>query len=310
MQSHGIASRTELLASGVTSNEIQRRVRRGHWRRVRTGIYAIGPVAPEQSSPGAVGPLTWRQRFAAELCWGGEHAVLSHRSAAYVYGFDGFLTLDSGAPDVTVPGNSACRGDRVHRTSHALDRVIVSDLAVVSPEVCLVQLGQVASAHAVEAALESALRHGITTVERVTAVAFGDDGRLEGGKVLRSILQRRPAGATPTANALETAVLQVMRGLGCRDIERRAMLSNHEYAFLVPRRRLAVVCANEPVAANRDVTDAGWTILHFGLGDLAAGPRAMADTVRAAIIRSQRLTARVRAFEARQVALEPADRAA
>jgi hypothetical protein len=303
MQSHGIASRSELLASGVSSNEIQRRVRRGEWQRVRIGIYAIGPVTDERSPVGPA-PLTWHQRFAAELCWGGEQALISHRSAAYIYGFDGFLTLGGFSPDITVPGSSACRGDNVHRTSHELPRVIVSDVRVVTPEVCLVQLGQVASSYAVEAALESALRHGITTLERVTAVAFGADGRLEGGKKLRGVLRRRPLGATPTANVLETSVLQVMRGLGCRDIERHVALGDHEYSFVVRRRRLAVVCTASatPVASPvRDLDDAGWMVVEFGLSDLAAGTRAMAETVRSAIVRSQRMTARVRAFDARPI---------
>ncbi len=316
MQSHGIASRSELLASGVSSNEIQRRVRRGEWRRVRTGIYAVGPAADARSRTTNVcdpGPLTWRQRFAAELCWGGEHAVLSHRSAAYVYGFDGFLTLEQSSPDITVPGSSACRGAHVHRTSHDLPRVTVSELPIVAPEVCLAQLGQVAPAFAVEAALESALRHGITTVERVTELAFGADGRIEGGKVLRAVLQHRPAGAAPTANALETAVLQVLRGLGCRDIERRGSLGADDYSFVVRRRRLAVVCTTVPTPVAtplRDGHDPGWTVLEFGLHDLAAGSRAMAETVRAAIVRSQRMTARMRAFDTRPIVQDTRDRAA
>lgn len=269
-------------------------MRRGEWQRIRTGIYALSPIDPGDPNAAAV---AWRRRFAAEVCWGGNEAALSHRAAAFVYGLDGFLTPPPGRPEVSVPGRSACRGAHVHRSNHLLPRVVVSDLPVVSPEICLLQLGQVCAPFGVEAALESALRHGITTVARVSEVAHGPLGRIEGGKVLRGILRQRPIDADPTTNPLETSVLQVMRGLGCRDIERHVSLGAEPYSFVVRRRRLAVVCSPTNVggqATIHDLGDTGWTVVEFGLRDLAAGSRSMAETVRNAIVRSQRLSARVR----------------
>ncbi len=310
MQNHGITSRSDLLRTGVSSNEIQRRVRSGEWQRIRTGIYALERVDPADPNAASV---AWRRRFAAEVCWGGDEAAISHRAAAFLYGFDGFLTPPVARPEVTVPGRSACRGTHVHRSNHVLPRLVVSDLPVVTPEVCLLQLGQVCSPFGVEAALESALRHGITTLARVIEVAHGTLGRIEGGRILRAILRQRPIDAVPTANSLETSVLQVMRGLGCREIERHVTLGVEDYSFVVRRRHLCVVCSPTDVVAGatiRDFGETGWTVVEFGLRDLAAGPRAMAETVRTAILRSQRLSARVRRQNAGPTAGDVARRAA
>lgn len=281
-------SRTELLANGVTSNEVQRHVRGGRWRRLRVGIYATRQLELSKA---------WLQDFAGELCWGGEGTAISHRGAAYLYGFDGFAGECPVRPDITVPASSACRGPNVHRSTITVPTVSLFDLVVVSPEVCLAQLGHVASEDEVELAIESALRHGITTVARLQETAFGSLARIEGARVLRLVLRRRPPDAPATASAVETTVLQILRGLGCRKPERRAAIGSEQFSFVVRPRRLAVSCTNERIASpmslrRQGLTDTGWTIVDISMVELMTDRKAAVEKLKAGIARTQRGPAR------------------
>ncbi len=288
MQTHDVTSRTALLAAGVTSNEIQRRVRAGQWTRLRTGIYAT--CREDAREP-------WLLTFAGEICWGGSRAALSHRAAAFLYGLDGFLVPSS--PDIVVPAASACRGDHVHRTQFELPTVMLFELPVVTPEVCLTQLGHVVSEHAVEAALESALRHGITTVERLQAFIDSPLGRIDGGKAMRALLRRRPPTLPPTSSHLETSVVQIMRGFGFRGLERHVGLGPVTVSLASRKQRLAVSCAPGsrsllPDDVHERLLDQGWTVVRITQAEFAANERAVVETIRAAIVASKQQTARQR----------------
>jgi hypothetical protein len=57
---HGLASRAQLLAHGMSPDQIDRRVRLGVWTRVRSGVYRLGPVAE-----------SYLQRLSAAVLWFG-----------------------------------------------------------------------------------------------------------------------------------------------------------------------------------------------------------------------------------------------
>jgi Transcriptional regulator, AbiEi antitoxin len=100
----GVLTTSELVACGLTHKAIRSRSHSGQLHRLHTGVWAVGH--PELSFEG-------RMLAALKAC--GSTAVLSHRSAA---GLWGFLDLDERDPEVTVLG----RGTRVrpaivvHRT--------------------------------------------------------------------------------------------------------------------------------------------------------------------------------------------------
>ena len=288
MKRHGVMSRSDLLAAGVSSNEVQRRVRGRQWTRLRTGIYATTPNAVREP---------WLLTFSGELCWGGERAAMSHRAAAFLYGLDGFLT--PATPDIVVPASSACRGLHVHRTLFDLPTVTMFDLPVVTPEACLTQLGHVVSENAVEAALESALRHGLTTVARVRTFVNGPLGRIDGGKVLRSIVRRRPADLAPTATHMETSVVQILRSFGCRSVERHARVDGITLSLVARKRHVAVSCCpgSRLILRDRDralLLDAGWTLVEVTQAEFLVDEHAVAEAVRTAIVTAARQTARER----------------
>ena len=86
---HGVVSREQLLDAGVTRAQIALRVRTGRLVAIHRGVYLVGPIPAE---------LAYSQ---AALLACGPNAVLSHRSAAWVWGLTRYSPRAH--PWVTVP---------------------------------------------------------------------------------------------------------------------------------------------------------------------------------------------------------------
>ena len=93
---HGVIARRQLLSLGFNAREIEHRVARGRLHTVMRGVYAVGWPR-----------LTLKRRWMAGVLACGEEAVLSHRSAAALWGIG---TERSGEIDVSV-----CRRTRLRR---------------------------------------------------------------------------------------------------------------------------------------------------------------------------------------------------
>ncbi|MGE5407714.1 MAG: type IV toxin-antitoxin system AbiEi family antitoxin domain-containing protein, partial [Syntrophothermus sp.] len=103
---HGIVTVAQLRRAGLDKSAISRRVRSGRLHRVHRGVYAVGHR-----------PLSWKEFWMAAVLACGEAAVLSHRSAAALWGF---LRPVDGPVDVSVPsrnGRAKRAGIRIHRCS-------------------------------------------------------------------------------------------------------------------------------------------------------------------------------------------------
>jgi very-short-patch-repair endonuclease len=101
---HGVVSTAQLRAAGIGRNATSLRVRAGRLHRLHRGVYAVGHTR-----------LTFEARCVAAALALGERAVVSHRSAAAVWGM---LPAHQGPIDVTVPG----RGGREKRSSIRVHR--------------------------------------------------------------------------------------------------------------------------------------------------------------------------------------------
>jgi very-short-patch-repair endonuclease len=104
-RNHGVITFQELLAAGLSTGGVARRVNAGRLHRVHRGVYAVGH--PSLSPQG-------RWIAAVKAC--GDGAALSHRSAGELWGL---LEPASGPVHVTVPGRAGRRrrpGIRVHRS--------------------------------------------------------------------------------------------------------------------------------------------------------------------------------------------------
>jgi very-short-patch-repair endonuclease len=100
-EQHGIVTRAQLLDAGVGSKHVDHWIKTGRLIRLHQGVYALGHVPP---SPHA-------RTMAAVLACGPE-AVLSHRSAAKLYG----LIRYTGPIEITAPTKHQRRGVIVHRS--------------------------------------------------------------------------------------------------------------------------------------------------------------------------------------------------
>lgn len=107
---HGVVTAKQLAALGISRAAISERVKSGRLHRLHRGIYAVGHRSPNE----------WQRYMAAVLACG-RGAVLSHQSAAYLWGF---LKPEGGPVHVTSPSRSGKlqrAGIRLHR-SPSLER--------------------------------------------------------------------------------------------------------------------------------------------------------------------------------------------
>jgi Protein of unknown function (DUF559) len=103
---HGFVTAAQFRELGLSRNVVQRLVARAVWTREAPGLYRV-----------AGGPRTWHGRALGAVLAAGPGAVVSHRSAAHLWGLAGFEP--TGRIDLTVPRHSRPRkrpGVVVHET--------------------------------------------------------------------------------------------------------------------------------------------------------------------------------------------------
>jgi very-short-patch-repair endonuclease len=169
---HGVVSVDQLRAIGLDLDAISYRVRVGRLYRVHRGVYAVGH--PRLSNEG---------RWMAAVLACGPGAVLSHRSAAALWGM---LGTPPGFPEVTVPGHGGRRrreGIRLHRSSSLCpaDTTLRMAIPVTTPARTLADLRRCATADELRKARRRAQRRGYR---------LGGDAPTE-VDLMRSELERR-----------------------------------------------------------------------------------------------------------------------
>jgi Transcriptional regulator, AbiEi antitoxin/Protein of unknown function (DUF559) len=139
---HGVVSRSQAEALGISGNTVDRWRREGGLHRIHPGVYALGHEA-----------ITQRSRWMAAVLASGSGAVLSHRSAAASWRIWG---SGAGKVHVTVPRHTGSRGPiRRHFAALPVDEVTTRDgIPVTSAARSVLDL----AADKGEAAAESALR--------------------------------------------------------------------------------------------------------------------------------------------------------
>jgi predicted transcriptional regulator of viral defense system len=157
---HGVVHRRQLLALGVGAAGVGRRVRAGRLHPVHRGVYGVGPR-----------DLGREGRWLAAVLACGEGAVLSHGTAAALWGLRG---ARGPVIDVSVPtrgGRVAPAGVRLHRvrTLGRADTHRLGALPVTTPERTLEDLAAgLAPAEFARAVEEAAARGLLTRPPRTT----------------------------------------------------------------------------------------------------------------------------------------------
>jgi hypothetical protein len=185
-RSHGIVTRAELLAAGLTGREIDRRRERGYLITEFRGVYRVGHRAPSVEA---------RYMGAVKAC--GEGAGLSDPAAAFLYGL---IKGSAPPPYVTTPRKRRVKGI-VTKRSREIERTVHRGIPITTVARTLVDLAGVLPVRDLARAChEAGVKYGTTPgqVEKVlaqhpTAPGAGKLRRVLSGDVLvtQSGLERR-----------------------------------------------------------------------------------------------------------------------
>ena len=150
----GSFSRRQAHAAGISDRQLRRRVQSGFLEQI--GPHAFRLVGAEHGLLGEVHGLVYD---IGEPCW------ISGPTAAALHGFDGYALRRP--LHITVPRDRNVRrmGAVVHTTAYLLelDRETVDRIAVTSPTRTIIDLAGHEPAERLAAAVDSALRDGLTS---------------------------------------------------------------------------------------------------------------------------------------------------
>jgi hypothetical protein len=169
--SHGVVTRAQLLAAGLTETQIKRRLRSGELLQAYRGVYRVGHRAPSVEA-----------RYLAAVWACGENAVLSGRAAAHLLGL---LTTPPSMPEVTAPTERRIPGVRTHRNREPVEATVWRGIPVTTPARTLVDVSSVLAVDDLARAChEAGIRFG-TAPGEVEVIM----GVRRGAKNLRRVLR-------------------------------------------------------------------------------------------------------------------------
>jgi very-short-patch-repair endonuclease len=219
---HGVVSRAQLLNMGFAPDAIKHRVAKGRLHRVGWGVYAVG--RPE---------LTQFGRWMAALLSIGPEAVLSHTSAAALWGI---AKQRGNAIHVSVPSHlrrsSSC-GITVHRRKE-LSAMTHRGVPTTTPIDTLLDLATQTTDDALEQAINEADKLDLVDPEALRGAVDGE--RRPGAAAVRVVLDQY----TRTDSPLEREFLRIVRKAGLPKPQTRERVNGHRVDFFWPELNLVV----------------------------------------------------------------------
>ncbi|RCV58167.1 type IV toxin-antitoxin system AbiEi family antitoxin domain-containing protein [Marinitenerispora sediminis] len=168
---HGVLARHQALACGLTPQQIGRLLRRGEWRRLRTGVYLVrGDPAPRLAA----------RVMAAQLVYG-PRAVAVGPTAARLWRMQGLLP-GPGHEHVhlSVSGSAAARHDglRLHGWDVAPGEVtLCNGLRITTPARTLRDTVLLTDRYTAVSLLDSALQNGLVDAADLPRLEAANAGR-------------------------------------------------------------------------------------------------------------------------------------
>lgn len=291
---HGVFTRSQALALGLSRHQIDHGVDAGRFERLGGGVYRAAGAAP-----------SWSQKLTAAVLSGGPDAVASHRSAAHLWELDGSR---AGIVEVTVPRHRRPMhrdGVRVHEST---------DLVLAAPSVrgripvtglvrTLIDLADVVPRERLGQAVDDAIRRRLTDWDEIAAIRsrHARRGRNGTGK-MRDLLEERYGSTIPDSHFGRLAAdLLVDSGLPEPEIEYDIHAADGRWLARVdlayPAALLAVELDSvryhlnerafeaDPVRQNRVVIE-GWTFLRYTWKAYSRRPQVICAEVSAALARA------------------------
>jgi very-short-patch-repair endonuclease len=197
---HGVVTRRQLLAAGLTPRAIQGRLESRRLRPLHPGVYLVGPILPP-----------WAREMSAVLA-SGAGARASHRTAASLWDLD--PKPDPRLPvEVKVPGRRVVRrpGIRAYRALdlEARPPAAAHGIPATDPTETIVDLSAVLGGPDLERLVARAERARLTTFDDLQR-AVGRHSRRRGIPALRSLLGQ-DGGPALTRSELEDRFRHAVR---------------------------------------------------------------------------------------------------
>jgi hypothetical protein len=273
----GLVTRRQVMAAGGGRGLIVHRLEVGRWVLAGPGVYRVAGV-----------PVTWKQRALAACLVAGDGAVVSHRSAAVLWGISGFRP---GPLEITVPFGRSTRNGlaRVHRSA-LIEPVRRDGIPTARPARTLLDLGAVVGGDRLEEAVDDVLCRRLCRLEDLVVPA-----RRRGSAALRAVLDAWKGDALP-AGVAEMRVVRQLLAAGLPDPVRQheihvggTFVARVDLAY--PDRRLAIELdgfrwhagrgpfRSDRLRGNR-IEAAGWHVLRAAPEDVGALAAAAADILR------------------------------
>jgi very-short-patch-repair endonuclease len=199
MHRHGLVTRTQALAAGMSRRMIDERMRRGRWTLERRGVYAI-----------AGSPPSLRRSVLAAILALGDGAVASHLTAALLWG------LAFPAPDaIELTGrHGRLEGVSAHQTKTLapVDVTTLGAIPILSPARTIVACSGRVSPQRLGEVTDDALRRGLVTLAALKEchgrVATGPGRRHT--VALRAVLSERTPGYRPGDSQPEADLVRLL----------------------------------------------------------------------------------------------------
>ncbi|MDX6582933.1 MAG: hypothetical protein QOI10_2117 [Solirubrobacterales bacterium] len=224
---HGVVTREQLRGLGMTARQVDGALARGELRPLHRGVYLVGPVTPPHA----------REIAAVLAC--GDGALLSHQSAAYLYGLLPY-PAQPGPVDITVTGRHTGRhpGVRLHRTTtlHRYERRERSKIPVTAPPRTVVDLAGCCTPLELEDAVAEAFALRLTNRAQLLRAIADRPGR-RGIAGLRSLLD---GGPKRTRSVPERRLLSKLRATELPEPETNFRIAGWEVDLYWPAHRLVV----------------------------------------------------------------------
>jgi predicted transcriptional regulator of viral defense system len=220
---HGTVARRQLLAMGLSGRMIDLRIDTGRLHLLHRGVYAVGR-----------GKVSRRGHWMAAVLACGDEALLSHRSAAALWG----LMRSNRLPiEVSAQSGRRRRGIVVHEGRlDRNDRAVVDGIPVTSVARTLFDLAEVVDQQTHERAFEEADRLRLLEIRAVEDVCSRNPGR----RALRPVRRLIAAAREPvtTRSPLEDRFVVFCEKQGLPQPVTNATIAGLEVDALWPHEKL------------------------------------------------------------------------
>lgn len=233
---HGLLVRSDLLRAGFSPHRWRQAIVTGSLIEVMPGV-AVVPTRP----------ITDDVILAAAVASTGPNAVLSHRSAARLWGVEGLpeRPIDVTRTDPRArPAQAQRAGVMVHRPRDLMDvrPITVRELPVTNPVRTLLDLGAVAP-HAVDRALTHfRVSRRITLAQVRHAIADHSTHGRSGLGPLRAALRNQHLDDLPPDSQLEETMARLIRRFSLPPMQFHARLAGYEVDFWIVGTCLYLEC--------------------------------------------------------------------